>query len=209
MLLGPVPPFGKVIVHTCKHISTGVTPFEITYGRHPLPLIRCDNNPLNDQLAVGMLTTHEEVMNIARSNLQWARDRMKSKVVTRGMEKQFEIRDEVLVKLKKYHQTSLAQRRSNKFEKQFFGPYKVVERIREVAYKLTLSTGSKIHNVFHVALLNQFVRGKETISSEIPKDLMEIEDDPIIESGGDVIVEPTQKRGRRTPSSWVDFTSNY
>ncbi|XP_076893783.1 uncharacterized protein LOC143545871 [Bidens hawaiensis] len=69
------------------------------------------------------------------------------------LDKHFSIGDFVYLCLHKYRQTSVRNRTNQKFSRLFYGPYKVIERIGEVANKLELHVGSKIHPVFHVSLL--------------------------------------------------------
>ncbi len=45
------------------------------------------------------------------------------------------------------------ERPSRKLDRQKYGPYRIIEKIGKVAYRLDLPTSLQIYNVFHVSLL--------------------------------------------------------
>lgn len=63
----------------------------------------------------------------------------------------FEVGEEVFLKLRPYRQRSLVQRRNEKLAPKYYDSYFVTERIGAVAYWLQLPLLTTIHNVFHVS----------------------------------------------------------
>lgn len=68
----------------------------------------------------------------------------------------FGIHDLVLLKLQPYRQHTLRQHKHHKLAPKYYGPFKLIAKVGEVAYKLDLPTESQIHPVFHVSQLKKF-----------------------------------------------------
>lgn len=72
-------------------------------------------------------------------------------------ERSFDVGDLVYLKLQPYIQSSVAPRLIQKLSFRFFGPFKVLHKIGQVAYRLDLPQDCKIHLVVHVSLLKSHI----------------------------------------------------
>ena len=80
----------------------------------------------------------------------------------------FEAGEWVWLKLHPYCQLTVAKRSSNKLSPNYFGSFKVLEKMGAVAYRLALPSKSRIHNVFHVSLLKKFKGETPDSSTPLP-----------------------------------------
>ena len=74
----------------------------------------------------------------------------------------------VYLRLQPYRQSSFKKKGAEKLKPCFYGPYKIIQKVGEVAYKLELPQESKIHNVFHVSSLKKTVGQQINPSFELP-----------------------------------------
>jgi hypothetical protein len=72
------------------------------------------------------------------------------------------------------------QNKDNKLETKYYGPYKVLQRIGSMDYKLEFPPSSHVHLVFHVSFLKKVIDNKIPIQTILPK----------INEQGKIILEP-------------------
>lgn len=136
--------------NTTFHSSINTMPFEVVYGQAPpLHLSYLPQDSRVDAIDRSF-TAREEMMRELKTNLQRAVNRMKQQADKGRSEREFDVGDWVLLKLRSYRQKSLENRASEKLSPRYYGPYEILARIGKVAYTLKLPVGARIHPTFHV-----------------------------------------------------------
>ena len=191
------------------HSATGYTPFFLNYGYHPrhpaMFFSQCESKvqSVEDFVArmAADLTAAKDRMKIAQQRMKAAWDKGKKPI-------EFSVGQEVLLATKDLSWKELGL--SRKLRDRFIGPYCVLERIGNSAYKLDLPASFKIHPVFNVSKLKAYNSsskfGKRAYSRP-PPDLV----DGVPEFEVSRIVKHRRVKGRtRTPEyeylvDWVGY----
>jgi len=134
--------------NTAYHTALGMTPFEVLYGQSPRQL-GIENLQLSTIPDLEKWMQERELLTrIVQQQLQRAQQRMKAQADKHRVEREFQPGDWVYMKLQPYVQSSVASRSNKTLSFRFYGPYKVLQRVGAVAYKLELPAASKIHYMF-------------------------------------------------------------
>ena len=146
-------PLAEFSYNNCRHSSTGFSPFEATYGtspRTPAEFLAPPNLKTNEPDLLARIhdihTLIQENLKIAKATQKYYADRNKVPI-------EYEVGNWVLLSTKNL---VLPNQPSKKFKQRFVGPYKIIEKISSQAYRLELPTSMKIHNVFHIGLLQRY-----------------------------------------------------
>jgi hypothetical protein len=105
-----------------------------------------------------------------KDNLAQVQARMKKYADTKRSEREFLAGDMVYLKLQPFRHTAFDLHQNLKLTSKYYGPFKILERIRQVAYKLQLPPCAEIHLVFHVSQLKKHIGQGNTTSKSSPGD---------------------------------------
>ena len=136
--------------------SIGMAPYEALYGRKcrtPLCWTK-----LSEKKVIGpdLIRETEEKMKMIRERLKVATDRQKSYADMKRKDIRYEIGKKVFLKVSPWKKV-MRFGKKGKLSLRFIGPYKVIEKMGPLAYRLALPPDlEKVHNLFHVSMLRRY-----------------------------------------------------
>ncbi|GKE03883.1 retrotransposon-related protein [Tanacetum coccineum] len=113
--------------NTTYHTSLKTTPYEVLYGQPP-------PNPIAYVQGQCLVDVVDRIL----------------------AAREFDIRQWVYLKLQPHRQVSFRTGKYNKLNPKYYGPFQVIQRVGQVAYKLELPSSSLIYPVFHVSQLKKY-----------------------------------------------------
>ncbi|GJY83572.1 putative reverse transcriptase domain-containing protein [Tanacetum coccineum] len=154
------------------HSSIRCAPFEALYGR------KCRSPVLWAEIGESSLIGPELVQEttdkvvLIKEKLKAARDRQKSYADNRRKPLEFEVGDQVLLKVSPWKGV-MRFGKKGKLAPRYVGPFEILERIGPVAYRLRLPKElSEVHDIFHVSNLKKCLADANlhVLLDEISKD---------------------------------------
>ena len=162
--------------------SIGMAPYEALYGR------KCRTPVCWDEVGERKLVGPETVqvtcdkIKVIRDRLKIAQDRQKSYADNRRRDLKFEVGDMVFLRISPWKGVLRFGKRG-KLSPRYIGPYRIVERIGEVAYQLEFPSDlDRIHDVFHVSMLRKYIPDPSHVLTEQPVEIQEnltYEEEPV------------------------------
>ncbi|KAF8748827.1 hypothetical protein RHS01_10503 [Rhizoctonia solani] len=146
-------PMAEFAYNNAVHSSTGKTPFKALYGWEPT--LTPSNVPTDVPEANDLAQTMENQWKEVESALRQSKSRMTAG--EEGSPLTFELGEEAWLDAKNINLKTL----SPKLTEQRLGPFKVIEKISDRAYRLELPPTMRIHNVFYIGLLSKVKRDKK------------------------------------------------
>lgn len=162
-------PLAEWWYNTAHNSAIQRSPYEALYGVKPRQICVPSQCRTSIDSVQDFQVSREAMNHILHEAIVKAQHKYKFYADRKRRETTLQVGDLVFLKLQPYKQLSVAIRKHLKLANKFYGPFKVLEKIGQVAYKLQLPSGNLIHPVFHISLLKKKVGSKYTVTSALPK----------------------------------------
>ncbi len=158
-------PIAEFAYNNAKNTSTSYTLFKLNCGYHSRVFFEKDVDSHSRSRSANKLAEElRKLIEICCQNLLHAQELQK-----KAHDKGVKSRSYALGKKVWLNSKYIKTKRNKKLESKFFGPFQVLYAIGKQAYKLELSIKWKIHDVFHVSLLEQNTTWKRRVDKTLPE----------------------------------------
>ena len=164
-------PMAEFTYNNAKNASTSYTPFELNYGFHLKVSFKNNIDPHSRSCSTDKLVKElRELMDIYQQNLFYAQ-KLQKRAYDKGIKPWNYSPGEKVWLNSKY----IKAKQNRKFKNKFFDLFQILHPVRKQMYKLDFSTKWKIHDVFHVLLLEQITTRKKWINKLFPEPELEFD----------------------------------
>jgi len=182
-------PMAEFAYNNSITVGNGMSPFYANYGFHPVAMDPASTEPLNPASRVyahWMHTVHDE----SRQGLKEAQERMRRYTdPNRKRPPAYQVGDLVMLSGRNIK----TRRPSKKLDHKNHGPFQIEKIVSPLAVRITLPCKWKIHNVFHVSLLEPYRTSEHRAPPDPSKVLREADD-----------IEQSEEYDVEEVMSWVE-----
>ncbi|XP_026445458.1 uncharacterized protein LOC113346084 [Papaver somniferum] len=161
-------PWAEWWYNTSFHSAIRMSPYQALYSRPPPAVTAYLPGSTSVHDVELNLKARDHTLKLLKSHLHDAQSRMKKYADSHRTERSFSVDDWVYLRLQSYRQTTVSQQSFSKLSPKFYGPFRILEKIGSVAYKLELPASSRIHPVVHVSQLKLKVGSTTSVEQVLP-----------------------------------------
>jgi hypothetical protein len=173
-------PYCEMAYNNSKNVSTGFSPFFLNYGQNmslPSNLLCGSTDDISAQgnaAVENILVDLHETLITVQENLVKAQEYQKKYADKSRRQEIYKLGERVLLDTSDITFTT----GSKKLLDKYMGPYKIIEVISDVAYKLNLPIKFRLHPVFHISKLKRAIetdKFPDRIQSNRPAPVMKLD----------------------------------
>ncbi|XP_075515758.1 uncharacterized protein LOC142550569 [Primulina tabacum] len=152
--------------------TIGMAPYEALYDRKCRSPLNWEEVGERKMLGPELVQQIADVIALIRDRMKTAQSRQKNYADNRRRPLEFEVGDHVFIKIAPLKGVMIFEKKG-KLSPRFIGPFEILDRIGERAYRLALPPDlDRVHNVFHVSMIRKYISNPSHVLRHELLDLM-------------------------------------